>query len=921
MATFYPINTPLINYFFYKAPFIVDDYVTTGMTILNGGSSYNVGDIVILNGGVYTSPAVIQVTGIGPLIDLTLSAVTGSSYDPGTGYAVNDIIDLKSVHVSVLTVIPAQVKVLGVNGFGGVTSFELITGGVYSTPNLILLDIFDQLSTTGSGVDFNIESAGYSYSVTGGPIVSFNINNAGLYSTTPTLFTQLGTNGAGIDAQFNDGTFAPNLIPPGPNFPLSGGFLFFYEDENRTVQANTYSDVSDPNNPTVNTDPIQLGAAGECPLFYLDDRFYYIVITDNTGDQSNPVQVIEHYNPSQVSAANITTAFNDNFLVNPQFNYPIVFWETTQKEGEISAPTTRVAFAWDFVQDSVTTTENFVTFENISGQGVEGSPIFQILLNCSTVSSSETLKDFVQVFGTVDFLAESPLTFSAQMINEASQNINVNLLLELNYGPEGSPPQLINLTTFIVTPTRNKYFYSFIMPSITGFTIDDGNYAAIHIRPALGQTCLFGMTNDLLEPGNVALPIFIDEPKSFSKSQIVGDSIDIDGAGLDENYSSYYYENGLIIPYADTGTIVLEPNTTTQLFREKCDGTNRQVNAYSPNKIPYRRLFNVIGNKFGGSGTLIASSTDNIVTVNSSIGAREKSAWTSGTTTFTVTNTVIGLSAGINLISNDDMTVSGSFYNQFAPSQVNPLFDVNVRNVFGPSSPSGLLTYWGTLNNAIDTNNINITTILPGSGVQNATFLMTFNSIISADYKTRSVSSPPYLATSSFIEFATFANNVRQPLGSGSDSVNQLILFSVDGAYDGIPRLDQNPGITFANSYIVPFLTENSILQNIQIFCRTIANPFAWTVTVNVVPTAGQYFLYSDEVTDFYGWFTVNGVGTDPAVPARTGVVIPLFSGYTTAETAQAIALALNTAEFGLPSPAQLPALVTSSLVSWYINL
>lgn len=921
MATFYPLNTPLINYFFYKAPFIVDNYVVTSANILNGGQSYNIHDIVIMNGGVYTTPLVIQVTATGPSIDVTFTGVTGSSYAPGSGYAVDDIIDLKSVTTNISTITPAQVKVLSVNGFGGVSTFELIQGGLYSTPSTINLAYFDQLSTTGSGVDFYIEGGGYTYSVTGGPISAFNINNDGNYSTTPTLFTQLGTNGGGSGLQLNNGTFAPNLTLPGPNYPLSGGFIFFYEDENRTVQANTYSDVSDPDNPTVNPNPIQLGASGEWPVFYFDDRLYYIVITDNTGDQSNPVQVIEHYDPAQMNTSIGTTAFNDNFLVNPQFNYPIEFWKTTDMPGEITEPSTVVAWGWTFYEDADTTSENFITFEDISNQQIEGSPILELLLTCSTVSSEETLKDIVQVFGAVDFLSDMPVTYSAQMINQFMSNIQVNLILELNYGLDGSPTQLITVATFTVTQTLTKYVATFTIPSTESFTVGEGNYMAIRAQPAIGQTCKFGITNALLEPGNIPAPIFVDEPKSFAKSQILGNATFIDDAGLPENWSSYYYADGDIFPYADTGTITLQKNNSPQDFRHVCDGSTLLVNGYSPTNIPFRRLFNVIGNTFGGAGTLVATSNENIVTVNSSVGAREHSAWTAGTTTFTLSNTVIGLRAGINLVSNDNMTVSGTFFNQFAPSQVNPLFDVNVRTVFAPSAASGLLTYWGTFNNLINPGNIDITTILPGSGSQNATFLMTFNSIIANDYKTRSVSSPPYLATSSFIEFATFANNVRQPLGAGSDSVNQLILFSVDGASDGIPRLDQNPGITFANSYVVPFLSANTILQNIDVFCRFIANPFTWTITVNVVPTAGQYFLYSDATTDFYGWFTVNGVGTDPAVPSRTGVMIPLFTGYTTEQTAEAIALALNTAEFAVPSPAQLPLLVTDSLVSWYINL
>jgi hypothetical protein len=818
MATFYPINTPLINYFFYKAPFINDAYSLTNLTVLAGGSGYAVNDIVILDGGTYTNPAVIKVTG-----------------------------------------------------------------------------------------------------VTSGEITSFDITSNGKYSVSPTTLTQLSTNGVGTGTTFNGLAFTPNLYPIGPNVPLSGGFIYFYEDENRTVQANTYSDVSDSSNPVINTNPIQLGTSGDFPPIYMEDRFYYIVITDNTGDQANPVEVLEHYNPSEV--VNQPSAFNDNFVVNPQFNYPITFYKTTDEEGEITDDTTIVAWGWEFLQDEETDSKNYITFEDVVGQGIEGNPIKQIILNCEDASSEETLKDFRSYIGKVDFYSGQSLTFSAQMISLRLVPAPVKIFIELFYGIGGSPTELIELTSFTVGVTRQKFVHSFSVPSIDGKLIGTGNYMAIRIQPSINAVCLVGITNVLVAPGVQPSAIFNNEATGYSKALILGESTDISGAGLIQNYSSYYYNDGKIFPYSDTGTIFLQPKNEVTPYRLLCDGSSLLVNGYSDTDIPYRRLYDVIGLEFGGGGDIICGVRGKEVSFESAAGARAKTAYTAGTTTFAVANPFLGLDMGINIVNNNDYSVTATFVDNFAADQTVP-------NFFGSYTflaPSSLLpqaaAYWGTGGGEINAENITINTTAPGSVSTQAVFDLTFHSKASSDYQTRQVSSSNQLVVSSFLEFSALSPNSRQPGGYGGDTLNHVVLFSLDGVFNihiGMPAVF----LISSNAYtVVDFKSNLSITQNIKNFVKTVANPFLWTITVNNAPSASQYFLFSSATVDYYGWFTVNGVGVDPAIGSRTGVEIPTFTGNTPEDVARIIAETINSQTFTIPAPADLPALVTDSKVSWFINL
>jgi len=61
--------------------------------------------------------------------------------------------------------------------------------------------------------------------------------------------------------------------------------------------------------------------------------------------------------------------------------------------------------------------------------------------------------------------------------------------------------------------------------------------------------------------------------------------------------------------------------------------------------------------------------------------------------------------------------------------------------------------------------------------------------------------------------------------------------------------------------------------------------------------TAGTYFLISAVGTDFYIWFTVNGIGTDPAVGGRTGIKVALVGGQTDTTYAAIIRLILSGCE------------------------
>lgn len=53
---------------------------------------------------------------------------------------------------------------------------------------------------------------------------------------------------------------------------------------------------------------------------------------------------------------------------------------------------------------------------------------------------------------------------------------------------------------------------------------------------------------------------------------------------------------------------------------------------------------------------------------------------------------------------------------------------------------------------------------------------------------------------------------------------------------------------------------------------------FAFDIDLSVIPTAGSYFTFTNQTDNFYVWFTVDGVGTDPAIGGSTGIQINIVS-------------------------------------------
>lgn len=709
------------------------------------------------------------------------------------------------------------------------------------------------------------------------------------------------------------------LVSGGPNIPLAGGKIFTFEDENHAVQAPTYSDVSDPINPVVNTNPIILGAAGDWPPIYFQDRLYFIVITDLNGDLMNPIATISHYNPSQISDLN--NSGNINLIANGQFTYPIGFWETTQIPGQVNQPVTNIAWGWQFLQDSNTSTNNNITFNPIYTQNLSGDPTYECQLTSQEVMVGETLKDYVSVLGAVNFLAGTYITISLEAISR-SGNGNINVLIEKNYGNGGSDPQILDVTNFMLTSTYAQYTISYLLPANIGKDIQPDNFISIHLQVSLGQNCQVAITNVLSLPGKIQTPIYEARPLSEGVAAILGDATDISQAGFPQNWSSYYYNNGRIFPYSDTGTAFICPKGSIQPFRLEALGQTLNAAEYT-NNIPNQRIYSVIGTRYGTSGDLIVTSpadTNTIVFTPPTAG-RENSAYTIGdTTVFTVTQLIRGYNLGWSAVANDTGYVTVTGVGNWAADQ-----SVGGGGYLNPP-PDSLIGNWylnSVTNAPMNVPLFDISITQNGSVSTPPIAVITFETpLFSCNVATQSgyTAGSPNGHAVYFLEFATLDNNIR---GAWPNGFSSCITFSSDG-FIANPAGDGN-FVQGTQNATVNYLSSEGYATAANLLADAFNNPFVWQFTITGLPSlvsgVCQYILYSSINTDYYAYFTIDGMGTDPMVSMRTGQAVPLLSSMTIQQMAATIAATLSSFNFNLPVQADYPTIPSDTKSNWYINL
>jgi hypothetical protein len=715
-----------------------------------------------------------------------------------------------------------------------------------------------------------------------------------------------------------------------------GAEISFFENDDHTKKLDTFKDAEGQ---VVNDNPITL-PDGSYPPIYMQNKLYYIEIHDKYG---NLILSIDDYVPNgngSGGGGGGVTKQDANIIANAQFNYPLNF--SLKGDNSVNGEDTPIAYSWHFNQDTKTTTKNLVTFNALTNAGFEANPQFQFQLESQSPDSGETIKDLRQVIGTVDNYQTEFLTVAIDAINLSSVAASIEVIINKNYGTNGSSPESITVANFTLTSANQVYTQQFQLPTNTGKTIGFNNYLEISFRFPLKTTCKIGITNILLLPGQVAKPVITEIGYSDYAAKIAGGIFASTLAYNDlenSNYTHATFVNGELDSTYYFPEINLYPIGNAPSNAIRCDGSSHSPNdEIVPGLLTYKRLHNAIGQRFGGGGDLVVTSNANVAsfTVYNNIPKSPTQPGNMGSK-ITIATTQKGLATGVKATVSGTVVTLTWVDDTFTPNATPgfmtgpggtttaPIRDGWLGDWFHPGpygtwAPAAPFIWKPTLNNSI-------TTVVTGAG-PNAAATITFNSNSALDYASSVremdslLVSAEYFYTN-YLEWVSTTNNIRSFGWKAEDSIpmtpvaaaNQ-IFFSIDGKIGDHFSGTENTIIVDLKSSL------GSAAQYATAFANAVNINNIDTVTFNATPAAGDNFFISSVDTDFYYWFEVDGAGTDPAIADRDPIKVAITSGDNTTIVAQKLTAATTAYSFKVPlTGTHTPALPggADGLVDYYI--
>jgi len=653
-------------------------------------------------------------------------------------------------------------------------------------------------------------------------------------------------------------------LPTGPNIPLDYGKIYFYADEDHSVQLNSYSDVSDPNNPVVNPWPLRLGGQGDVGVIYLEDRLYFIQIFS----KDDILQwTINHFNPGGGTGASANDALN--YIPNGQFLLHNDLPATDDYDaGEIRQAITDIApGGWTFERPNTSTATDIVTFDRYDEYVASppSNPRYALHVNCTEADTADGYKRVSVKFPNVNRFASSTQQYTVGFngIDNVDTNTTVELYVRKNFGTGGSDEVSTLIETFTLNATLQSFSVAFNYGTNEGKVIGVNNddYVALDFRLRTDETVDVTLVDFLQESGNILNPIYPETPQRFDVKEALGGGFPVPAYdGSDLGLSPILTKDGWRFDRSNIGKIYASSYPTLEVGELLCDGTQYETAAYSADGIPYARLQSKwfqAGDKgmpIYGTGRQFVSTyyingvpSPSLVINNNAVGTATNFSDGSPATTFTFTPVTVGTD-----------TQSWGLYR------------------------GGNYFYiWGKLTGAHDdtgatagTSGFTVSVIRNGRPTVEGV-------LTKCIYEIQTIA-----ATTLAGKYFTFNNTTTQ----------FAIWFKVDGA-GSAPTV---PGATLIEVDLISTWVASEVAK---VIAATVSGSKITNVIAkpaSAVP-AGSYWNLHTATQDYYVWYKKDGAGTDPAPPGKLPVLVHIQTGYTDIQVATATLLAINMKYFAVP--------------------
>lgn len=678
--------------------------------------------------------------------------------------------------------------------------------------------------------------------------------------------------------------------------PLTGELRSF-SDINRATPKSIYVISGSPPNYTVtplpNPAPIAAGKLQDgsgnsvSPIYNIVDEngnpeLYFLQTYDN--GVAAVIETREGWPYGADGGGSSELLHAENFVPNGQFKFHNEINEdpvSGRAEGEIIDSETYVApGGWTFNRPSISTASDFVKFFRYP-QYVStptGSPRFAIDVSCTSADGTNLFKDLrinwedVNKFASPD--QDYTFWFNAQSLDASERDVDLVLIRYFGTGGTPSATEEVILDTLTINSSMQSFQVQFQPGVPAGVNVGTNNddLFSLVIRFPVDTAFNIRLTDFAFIEGNVEIlefPVNTDRD-FFTRSIFDPATRKNDGTTLYlpviSTLKGLVYDDsniGKVEPYFVTENPPSAVDENTNLLL--CDGASYQYEAYSPLGIPYSRLgqklfitdlgANIFGNgpdfvdvgipDPGVDSVFFISPNQAGVAANASDGAIA--------TGFTFTDVCVGVAGGYGGYN--------SYYGALFDGTVLPAVQIiSGSQIFGAVLPVEDLqgpdaTNFGFLNQA--TVGFPTFTVVPTTGavpLEGTGFLF---------YSLGSTFQPWYTVN-----------------GAG-----------IDPGFGTVP-IQINLDSTW-NTDQVGLATYAAIRGSTQTGIQALAGA--------AVPD-GSYWLFSTVTNgDWYVWYKVNGVGTDPLVANRTGILVEILSTDTDAQVCFKTATALNSIYFSVP--------------------
>lgn len=658
--------------------------------------------------------------------------------------------------------------------------------------------------------------------------------------------------------------------------PLAGGNVYFYSDINRSFLKNIYTLSGSPPNYSyvILPNPCVLSAVGTfqdgsgnnvLPYYYPYDpdgnvENYYIEVYDANGN----LQFVREAFPNIGSqGGNVESVNAINYIPNGQFRlHNNISAGIGIQAGQITQSNTIIApGGWSFQRSAGSTAADFVTFFQYGEylNNPSASPQFACQIVCTSADPTTTNKGLYIIWPDVNKFTSNlnqTYTFSFSGITFSSGGFPITLNLVKFFGTGGTPSntQITALTTFNITNVQTTFQFSFTFGTNDGTDIGTNNDSYVALQLSLPTNITFGcqVTDFLMVSGTVDIASFPQTTDAdFSARSLTLLPPAFDGSQL--GLPIIVTQSGLGVDTSIVGRIDASiQNSMTYGFL--CNGNQYLTSGYQSSGIPNSRLQKVLWNTnsllpcYGTGLTFSTTQIDSSVNTNiirihpNTAGPVAATADGSVATGFSFSNMAVGYTG----------------YGIYAP--VGSGFFILWNNTFGSAI------------SAVGTSGF-IQSIIKAGDSQTAQifqYTTTDASALAGKYLTYSTpSSIPF-----YIWFKVSGSGSDPAPGGFGILVN---LLSGDSAQTVANKIGN-----VLNGYECDYITCNA----------------------GSSITSGSYWTFNNiggAQTNWYVWYQVNGIGTDPIPSGLTGILVQILSTDTASQVCTKTVTAINSYYYAVP--------------------